>query len=662
MPRQPRSRTEQPLLDRDGKAAGIVEDCGEVNAAMTKFPHPECPIAVRPHSSAAPRHMPRRGARRLAPRVVTAALLMVVGVSLIRPPSSGAAGSTSPAASAHVLMLLSRRGAALDRFVAALSDPASPQYRHFLTIEQLARRFGASPSTKSAVLSWLRAHTMRGTLDVTGTYVEVTLTLAQRHSLFPTAFTASSKRSSSLPVPRSLAGRVTSVIAGDTPMQAVPAASGASAGHLVGGFNPNGSSVRQRTGTPSGCPAGANAGTAGRVAAGFAGFTPNQYLTAYGFPRLIRQDLRGTGERIAVVEFGGFRASDVATFARCFGLPAPHLRVIPVLVSRPLPPLDETTLDLEVLSAASPRATSIDVYEGAGSIAGFVRTIAEPLRQRSRRPNVESISYSICEARLSGMVPVFRAVNTVLEFEAAAGISVFAASGDTGSPGCSLNQNRSALPLLSVGFPASSPYATGVGGLNFTLTPANRLATEVAWNDSPIAFGAGGGGPSLLFSRPSWQSVPGAFSVMREVPDVSMLADGLPGYAIYCSPPACASPPGELNPGWIDVGGTSAATPLLAGAVADADQEAARHHQPPLGFVNPLLYDVARALRLGVVRDVRQGNNDLGKLITGTPIGCCDAHRGYDAASGVGSVNVDALSRAALRAYRHTLPPQALRR
>ncbi len=60
---------------------------------------------------------------------------------------------------------------------------------------------------------------------------------------------------------------------------------------------------------------------------GFVGFTPNQYLTAYGFPRLIRQDLRGSGERIAVVETGGFQPSDITTFARCFQLPIPHLTV-----------------------------------------------------------------------------------------------------------------------------------------------------------------------------------------------------------------------------------------------------------------------------------------------------------------------------------------------
>ena len=100
-----------------------------------------------------------------------------------------------------------------------------------------------------------------------------------------------------------------------------------------------------------------------------------------------------------------------------------------------------------------------------------------------------------------------------------------------------------------------------------------------------------------------------------------------------------------------EVGGTSAATPLLAGGVADADQEAAHHHQPPLGFVNPLLYDGGAMRRLGVIREVARGNNDLGRQFFGAPLGCCTAHAGYNDAAGLGSVNVDAFSRAALRAY-----------
>ena len=102
-------------------------------------------------------------------------------------------------------------------------------------------------------------------------------------------------------------------------------------------------------------------------------------------------------------------------------------------------------------------------------------------------------------------------------------------------------------PLLAVNFPASSPWVTGVGGTNFTLTAANTIVPggEVVWNDGTLRFGqpdsigAGGGGLSTLFGRPSYQSA-AVSGRWRAVPDVSMLADISPGYAIYCTAkPAC---------------------------------------------------------------------------------------------------------------------------
>ena len=182
-----------------------------------------------------------------------------------------------------------------------------------------------------------------------------------------------------------------------------------------------------------------------------------------------------------------------------------------------------------------------------------------------------------------------------------------------------------------------------------TLGQANRLRKQFVWNNSPLAFGAGGGGTSLLFARPWYQSIKNA-AVQRSVPDVAMLADNVPGYAIYCTAPSCAQS-GLVTPGWGPVGGTSAATPLLAGGVADADQLAAAHHQPAIGFINPLLYTLGRRSGGGVLRDVTVGNNDLGKLIDKHPTGCCTARVGYDRASGLGSVDIAALSQAAARAY-----------
>lgn len=154
----------------------------------------------------------------------------------------------------------------------------------------------------------------------------------------------------------------------------------------------------------------------------------------------------------------------------------------------------------------------------------------------------------------------------------------------------------------------------------------------------------------MLFHRPSYQK--GTVSRnARGVPDVSMLADIVPGYAVYCSATGDCVTSATPNP-WQTVGGTSAATPLLAGGLALVDQQLRLNGRPGLGFVNPLLYKIGHSadLRGSVFSDVLQFGNDVGPYIRGThkSLGCCSAHSGYDRASGWGSVNVSALSLAAV--------------
>jgi hypothetical protein len=123
-----------------------------------------------------------------------------------------------------------------------------------------------------------------------------------------------------------------------------------------------------------------------------------------------------------------------------------------------------------------------------------------------------------------------------------------------------------------------------------------------------------------------------------------MLADLAPGYEIYCS---AKSQPCEAKHGWLFIGGTSAGTPLLAGGVALADQALRRAGRSGIGFANPLLYAVAHsASATSAFTDVTVGFNDL-FATRGDPLGCCSAAVGYDDASGIGQVNVAALTSAA---------------
>ena len=562
----------------------------------------------------------------------------------------------------QLILLLVHPSAGLARFVKAVSDPSSPQYRRFLPVGQLERQFGAPPQTKRAVRRWLASRGLRGRIDPTGTFVDVSAPARVDRADFPMLAASRLDDPGSSPpagagrrVPAALRGSVSAVIEADVGLPKAAEGSAVSTGSPLSADGlfpiPMGSSARARTGTPSGCSGGQSAGPAVDESSGWAGFTPNQYTTAYGFDPLLSQIHRRGSERLALLELGGgFRQSDLNTFVNCFGIAEPNTNVIGLPHRKP--PSGEATLDVELAAAAAPNVKSIDVYEAPGTVGAIINVAAAPLRLRDRQPNVESLSFAVCEPQFNGEVPLLRGINSILEFDAAAGITVLAGAGDTGSTGCSLKDNNTVLPIQSVNYPASSPYATAVGGLNMTLDTANHLHTEQVWNNSPVSFGAGGGGTSLLFTRPWYQSITRA-AAQRSVPDVSMLADDIPGYAIYCTPPACPTT-GLLIPGWAPIGGTSAATPLLAGGVADADQIAAAHHQPAIGFLNPLLYALGRRSGSGALRDVTVGNNDLGQLIDKSPTGCCNAHAGYDRASGLGSINVAALARSAVRAYRRS--------
>lgn len=376
-----------------------------------------------------------------------------------------------------------------------------------------------------------------------------------------------------------------------------------------------------------------------------------------------RRGLTGHRQTVALVEIDGFRRTDVETFDKCFGVKTPPIRVIPVEpIKKPYTAGAETTLDLEVLSAGAPGVDRVDVYEGLGSEAGIMLSAATALGSRGHHPDVISVSLGICEPQYSGHLVYKRAMNSIFAVAAGAGISTLVAAGDTGSSGCRIDPKTgtTALPVRAVSLPSSSPYVTAVGGTNLRLTTKNRIASEIVWNDWPELAGGGGGGVSLLSPRrPWWQQVPGLerFGSGRIVPDIAALADVFPGYAYFCTSPECGELPQLATPGWTSIGGTSAATPLMASGIALANEFAARHRQRALGFLNPLLYELGadEKTRRATFRDVTRGNNDLGSLLPkeaggGHPLGCCGARRGYDWASGWGSLKVLGLARAAARA------------
>jgi subtilase family serine protease len=144
-----------------------------------------------------------------------------------------------------------------------------------------------------------------------------------------------------------------------------------------------------------------------------------------------------------------------------------------------------------------------------------------------------------------------------------------------------------------------------------------------------MATAGGGGGQSTFVNRPWWQPAqPFAKSGKRMVPDLAAFADASPGYAIVC--PHGVQGCSGAGQSIAFVGGTSAATPLVAGMIALWNQQARNQGLPRPGFVAPALYSMAQKHPEAFV-DISQGGN---ALFGGS---CCPARPGYDLATGWGS-------------------------
>jgi kumamolisin len=500
----------------------------------------------------------------------------------LRPPAAppqarlAEVGPADPDRQVELIVGLRRRQDALRRFVEQVSDPASPRYGRYIEVEEIARRFGATPRDTATVTRALRARGATVRRDATGAFLVARMPVAAAQRAFETRLARfRDARGATFVAPRSmpripphLAGRVTAVIGLDerpvfTTMDATTRA-------RTAGNAP-------RTGTASGCRPGVRSG----------GYTPNQYREAYGFGPLYRRGARGEGMRAAVIEIDGVSMSALRGFARCFRLRVPRTRRIS-LSRRPLPPGVETVLDTEIIAAAAPRLARMDVYETGSTLSETANAFAAPLnRPRAERPHVISASIGACEQEFDRATrELFE--NTLLS-HAARGTSVLAANPVARAPRGAAVAGRGEDTELAATFPASSPSVTAVGGTRITLNARNRLIGEVVWNGGTLRNGASGGAPSELFPRPAYQEGPGITHAMRTVPDVSFLGDPNPGYAILCGNAR------NCGRGWVTIAGTSAATPLFAAGILLINQLNRRRGRPPLGALNPLIYRLARA-------------------------------------------------------------------
>jgi kumamolisin len=268
---------------------------------------------------------------------------------------------------------------------------------------------------------------------------------------------------------------------------------------------------------------------------------------------------------------------------------------------------------------------------------GFLDAITKAVHDTEYNPSVISISWGGAEDMPTTTFQT--QFDQVLQEAALLGVTVCVAAGDDGAAdlGPKIWDGKA-----HADFPSSSPFALSCGGTRL-ITSNGAIQSESVWNQkkadlSPQAgpdgsFGSGGGGVSGVFPIPAYQqqaNVPVSLNPAgfrgRGVPDVTGDADPDTGYNI------------QVDGQPIQEGGTSAVAPLWAGLIALINQKL----NGRVGFVNPQLYSLPA--NSGVFRDIVAGNNRV-SFKTFKNVGY-DAEEGWDACSGLGSVDGTKLSQA----------------
>ena len=433
-------------------------------------------------------------------------------------------------------------------------------------------------------------------------------------------------------------------------------------------------------------------------------FNPAAMSNAYDYATLLAHNKDGRGETIAIVDSFGSDTirGDLKVFNDAFKLPhlcgesgpstpagncapgiTPRFDILEVQGSPPASPPPpnsgtgqenhnlwnlEVSLDVEWAHATAPLANILLVTTPTAEtlgVQGFQQMMnAEQYVVDNHLADVITQSFGAGEGSFHNGLAALTNLRHAFVDAQANHVTVFASSGDGGTTNNYKEpvKNPAAIPYPSVGWPASDPLVTSVGGTYLCVNadtgigvdtvspPSNCQPKANPTSQREVGWIGSGGGYSILFPRPTFQNTlppgssyvgssvgaPGPNANMRGVPDVAYQASSRTGVLVYMTESPTTRTAGTgcggANPcstGWYVVGGTSASSPQWAGLIAIADQMAGKD----LGYINPALYKVANnpAQYASDFFDVTTGNNQT------SSIPGYKATQGWDAVTGLGT-------------------------
>jgi subtilase family serine protease len=361
----------------------------------------------------------------------------------------------------------------LNGFLQELYDPTSPNFRHYLTTDQFTAQFGPAQQDYQAVIDFATANGLTVTdtppnrllVVVTGTVQNIEkafhLNMQVYHHPTETRTFYAPDRDPSL----DLAVRVLRVSGLEDYSLPKP--------RINTNTNSKGRNLASKSTTSS-------------IQSGY--YYGREFRKIYS-PGVT---LDGSGQKVGLVEYGGYNASDIAYFDSIAGMPRLQLQNVLVFPNIPVPPDGnpystdiEVCLDIEMAQAMAPGLSKVIVYEAPGDSCYLASSWDVMLDTMANANAARQLS---CSWYLPNG-PADPIADQVFKQMASQGQSFFEASGDDG-----------AYTGL-IDFPGDNPYITSVGGTVVTTNPDTTWNSETTWNDGHNSIS--GGGISTQYALPS---------------------------------------------------------------------------------------------------------------------------------------------------------------
>lgn len=315
----------------------------------------------------------------------------------------------------------------------------------------------------------------------------------------------------------------------------------------------------------------------------YTSLTPSQQLTIYDAPT---NDATGQTIGLYVEGFSGancYQSLGLINTCIIYGAPFPSVTVVVIDNYADMGPQLETQLGLSMLATF-----------GAG--ADLVCWVSGDPNHMFARVAAPALGDPICDIVVItwafGESSAQHALTDYIQDCALQGVTVVGATGDIGA-------QTGGFPLVASSWPSVDPYCTAVGGTTVGFAdPGHAFPLEWFWNSGSGTAGIGGGGVSIFWPKPAFQTgTPGVSGGIPTTLTTSSFAPSTlpPGVTGRATPDIAANAHPLTVPkiywnnvfGFADgLGGTSASAPMMAGIFARINVGLGYN----VGFINPTLY------------------------------------------------------------------------